>query len=154
MNLIVLQILQGKAGFWFKALETNIKANQWAKMRLLCLCYASEQVPTIYLVIHIWILHNLLLYIALLKPGFQLYLKIVQSWARVWSMKALVGAPTAGGQFNTVPVPNTVQCFWAPKSQAASKQASRNCQSSGALKLATVFTGNIYDIGRRIPPHS
>lgn len=108
MNLIVLQILQGKAGFWFKALETNVKANQWAKMRLLCLCYASEQVPTIYLVIHIWILHNSLLYIALLKPGFQLYLKIVQSWVRVWSMKDLAGAPTVGGQFNTVPVPNTV----------------------------------------------
>lgn len=44
-------------------------------MRLLCLCYVSEQVPTTYLVIYIWILCHSLLSIALFNARFSALLK-------------------------------------------------------------------------------
>lgn len=67
-------------------------------------------------------------------------------------MKDLPGAPTVGGQFHIVSASDAAQHFWAAKSQAASQEASGNWQSSGALQIATIFTGNIYDTGRKVAP--
>lgn len=51
----------------FQALEIDAKSNQWGKMRLFCLCYVSEQVPTISLKLVIHITHSFTL-----QSGFQL----------------------------------------------------------------------------------
>lgn len=88
-----------------------------------------------------------------LVPGFQLYLKIVRRWRRVWSVQDLPGAPTVGGQFHAVSASDAAQHFWAAKSWAASQEAG-NWQSSGALQIATIFTGNIYDTGKKVAPCS
>lgn len=64
-------------------------------------------------------------------------------------MKDLPGAPTVGGQFHTVSASDSAQHFWAAKSWAAS-QGAGNWQSSGALQIATIFTGNIHDTGRKV----
>lgn len=58
-----------------------------------------------------------------------------------------------GGQFHTVSASDAAQHFWAAKSWAASQEAG-NWQSSGALQIETIFTGNIYDTGRKVAPCS